>query len=118
MYGREGELVRTILVCGKSADPQDCLCKVVRPVPQSWTHHSIVRIETCVKGEDDLAVGGGYVDSAYEPRNGSSKWDGGIERLRIGDVLEDPRYTPGVVHIFLLNYDQLVRCGLGERGVV
>ena len=65
-----------------------------------------------------MAVGGFYVDSVFEPPNVSSKWDGGIERLWIGDVLEDPRDTPGVVHVFPLNHGQLVRCGPGGKGGV
>ena len=65
-----------------------------------------VGTETRNKGGDEYVVDGFYIDSIFEPPNGSSELYGNIERLRIGDVLENPRYTPGVIGVLLLDFDQ------------
>ena len=69
--------------------------------------------ETCVEGKYDEVVEGFYIDSIFEPPNGSSEYDGSVERLGIGDVLEYPGYTPDAVRVFLWDRVQFVWCKPG-----
>ena len=68
--------------------------------------HLPVGAETGVKGGDDYIVHSFHVDSIVKPSNRSGASDSGIERLRIGEVLDNPRYTPDVVGVCYLNIGQ------------
>ena len=73
----------------ESVDPQYRPSRIIRPVPRSRIHLPI-GTETGPKYGDNQVVWVFQVSSILEPSNNSSKSDGGVERLWVGNASEDP----------------------------